>query len=406
MITKVMLAVSLLSVFITFVSCAPTPDFDSHISSIVRPYRFSIAEWEFQTIPHEIKQRLSDKPQKADDAVTTYLSLIEQGKALNSEIYMTNAIDNHSDTIETELNTIQQEKTALKNTVVEIITRQIKDVLAQEGIFNPIDNHLSLNVYFPPLSFTLENPPYLLVISPRDRIESLKEIEIRQGTNLEQIEDIEKKVDNLGVSSLVVELGGFGGTYPTLVSENSSLRFTIDTAIEEWLHQYLVFKPLGFRYLLDVTGIATNYEIATINEAVASMVSKEIGSMVYEKYYSHHENIQNHPPNSGFDLNREMRDIRKTVDKFLAEGETEQAEEFMRQKQQYLASMGYYIRKLNQAYFAFYGTYADSPTSIDPLGLELKELRNQSPSLKDFLDTVANLTCRQDLQHSLKLDKT
>ena len=97
-----------------------------------------------------------------------------------------------------------------------------------------------------------------------------------------------------------------------------------------------------------------------------------------------------------------MRNIRRAVDNYLARGEIEQAEEFMEQKRQYLASTGYYIRKLNQAYFAFYGTYADSLISISPVGLELKELRSQSTSLKEFLDRVAAMTSRQDLIESIK----
>jgi hypothetical protein len=97
-----------------------------------------------------------------------------------------------------------------------------------------------------------------------------------------------------------------------------------------------------------------------------------------------------------------MREIRKTVDKYLAQGEIEQAEEFMEQKRQYLVSMGYYIRKLNQAYFAWHGTYADKPTSISPIGLELKELRKKCASLKKFLSTVAMMTNRQDLSDSIK----
>jgi len=74
----------------------------------------------------------------------------------------------------------------------------------------------------------------------------------------------------------------------------------------------------------------------------------------------------------------------------------------MEQKRQYLASKGYYIRKLNQAYFAFHGTYADSPTSISPIGPELKELRSRSASLKDFLNTVSGMTNRQELIDSIK----
>ncbi len=218
---------------------------------------------------------------------------------------------------------------------------------------------------------------------------------------MKEIADIEARVDKLGVSSLVVKLGGLS-TYPAFVTNEASLRFTIDTATHEWLHQYLVFKPLGFLYLLDLTSVSRNYEIATMNETLVSMVSKEIGSIVYEKYYPEYGNDGNQTAESEFDFNREMREIRKTVDKYLARGEIEQAEEFMKQKRQYLASMGRYIRKLNQAYFAFYGTYADRPTSISPIGLELKELRSQSASLKDFLNTVPIRTSRQDLRDSIK----
>ncbi len=97
-----------------------------------------------------------------------------------------------------------------------------------------------------------------------------------------------------------------------------------------------------------------------------------------------------------------MREIRRAVDNYLARGEIEQAEEFMEQKRQFLAAKGYHIRKLNQAYFAFHGTYADSPTSISPIGVELKELRSQSTSLKDFLETVAAMISRQDLADRVK----
>ena len=233
----------------------------------------------------------------------------------------------------------------------------------------------------------------------------MREITLLQSISPEEIDDIEDKVDELGVSSLVLALGGLGATYPTFVTNEASLRFTIDAATEEWLHHYLIFKPLGFLYLFDLTGVSRNYEIATMNETLVGMVSKEIGSMVFSTYYSGHADngaYQNQEADADSPFNREMREIRRAVDNYLARGEIEPAEEFMEQKRQYLASMGYHIRKLNQAYFAFYGTYADRPTSISPIGLELKELKSQSASLKDFLDAVASMTGRQDLIASLK----
>ena len=139
-----------------------------------------------------------------------------------------------------------------------------------------------------------------------------------------------------------------------------------------------------------------------MNETLAGMVSQEIASMVFQKYYSGYEHQQKQPTEVEFDFNREMREIRRAVDDYLARGEVEPAEDFMEERRQYLASMGYYIRKLNQAYFAFHGAYADSPTSIDPIGLEFKQLRSRSASLKDFLNTAAAMSSRQDLSLSIE----
>lgn len=383
------------------------PDFDDQLSTIVKPYRFSIINWELKTLLGGGKQsNLEEEVAAEPNQVTRYFSLVKRMNALKSEIKAVNTGGGpgNSGPLESELSIMEEQKAALEDVVREIMTRQIKETLAEQGIFNPVDKYIKLKIGFPPVNFRLEQPPHLLVVSPRDRIESIRQITLEQNLSLEKTEDIEAKVDKLEVSSLVVKLGGFGGTYPTFVVNDASLRFTVDTAIEEWLHQYLVFKPLGFLYLLDVTGVAGNYDIATMNETVASMVSKEIGAMVYEKYYSQYEGDekQSQGAEPEFDFNREMREIRQAVDTYLAQGEIELAEEFMEEKRQFLASKGYYIRKLNQAYFAFHGTYADRPTSISPIGQELRQLRNQSTSLKEFLDTVTVMTSRQDLINKLK----
>jgi predicted nucleic acid-binding Zn-ribbon protein len=408
---RLIVGMSLLLVCWFGVGCAPARDFDNRLEAIVEPYRFSIVKWEAEVIFDEADQWILTGNEKIGDEaplVIQYFSLIERIEILKSEIEAINSGRGQGDmtSLEAELSRLQEQKAALQETVERIIERQVRETLAQQGIFNPIDEYIRLEVSFPPLNFKLDTPPYLLVISPRDKIESMREITLLPSLSLEEIEDIEARVDKLGVSSLVIELGGFGAIYPSLVANDASLRTTIDTATEEWLHQYLVFKPLGFLYLLDLTGVYRDYEIATMNETLASMVSKEIGSIIYQKYYSCYENdyIQGQGTGSGFDFNQEMREIRREVDEYLALGEIERTEEFMEQQRQYLASMGYYIRKLNQAYFAFYGTYADSPTSVSPIGVELKELREQSASLKDFLDTVAAMTSRQNLRDSLKLN--
>ena len=400
---------SLLLVSLLGTGCTPDRDFDIRLNPIVKPYRFSLLKWEFKTIPYEAKQWLFGKHGEVTDQADTvaeYFSLVERIRSLESEIEAINT-DNRQDDLaplEAELNRLQEQRMALDSKVEIIIASQIKEVLAEQSIFNPMDKYIRLKIRFPPLGFRLEKSPHLLVISPRDRIESMREISLQQNLSLEETASIETRVDKLGVSSLVVEPGGLGATYPTFVANNAGLRFTIDTATEEWLHQYLAFKPLGFLYLLDLAGVARNYEIATINETLASMVSKEISSIVCQEYYPKYENgaDEKQTVEPEFDFNREMREIRRAVDEYLARGEVKQAEEFMEQKRRYLVSMGYQIRKLNQAYFAFHGTYADSPTSISPIGVELRKLREQSTSLKDFLNTVAAMTSRQELSDSIK----
>jgi len=363
-----LIVISLLLLCLFGGSCIPK-GFNSQLGSIVKPYRFSIARWESRTIIQEAKQWLSGKHREngQTDAVVEYFSLVERIKSLESKIAAINAGNKQGNlaSLEAELSRLEEQRAALADKVEGIMASQIKEALSEEGIFNPMDKYIRLRVNFPQLDFKLEPPPYLLVISPRDRIESMREIPLKQNLTLKEIESIEARVDKLGVSSLVVALGGLGATYPTFVANDASLQFTIDTATEEWLHQYLVFRPLGFLYLLDLTGVSRNYEIVTMNETVASMVSKEIGTIVSEKYYPGYES--NAQQESEFDFNHEMREIRRTVDAYLARGEITQAEEFMEQKRQYLVSMGYPIRKLNQAYFAGLTLIARPP--LVPSGL-------------------------------------
>ncbi len=388
--------------------CAAPKDFHKRLSQLVRPYRFHVVQWEASTFAEGVKQVFRGRDKAAADEmekVNDYFATVVRIKTLKSEIEAVKAGNKAGELapLEAELSELQPKRDSLINAVERVIAGQIRDILVQQDIYHPADRYLKLKMVFPPVDFKLDKPPHLLVISPRDRIESMREIVLRQEVAVAEMEQIEGEVDKLDVSSIVVGLGGFGGTYPVFVTNEASLRFTVDAAAEEWLHQYLSFKPLGFRYVLDLIGVARNYEIATMNETVASMISKEIGGMVVESYYPDLQSTDGEQnPKSGFDFDSEMREIRRAVDEYLAQGEVEQVEAFMEAKRQYLASKGYHIRKLNQAYFAFYGAYADRPTSVSPIGDELQRLREQSASLKEFLTTVSSLTCRQDLLESLK----
>jgi len=352
----VVLAITPLSNLLISGSCAVGGRFDTSLNSIVAPYRFSVVVWEANAITHELGQLVHGRNEDTDYTTDLVMEYFYAG---------------------------EERKKSLEDTVERILEIQIKEILVERDLYG-----------FPPINLRLGTPPRLLVISPRVRIESMREIVLGSSLSLQEIEDIEARADGLGVSSLVVKTGGFGGLYPSLVTNSASLKSTIDTAVEEWVHQYLSFKPLGFRYVLDLLGIERNYEIATMNETVASMVSEEIGTIICERYYPE----QKEPQEDTSDFDREMREIRLAVDDYLARGEIEQAEEFMERRRLHLLSQGHYIRKLNQAYFAWHGTYADEPSSVSPIGVELRQLRSECSSVREFIDTVAEMTNRQDLK--------
>ncbi len=393
LVTIVLLLLSMVA------GCAPDRDFDTHLREITGPYRFNLIKWEFNALISEAGKLFSRRDENTDNATAVYFTNIERIKRLESEIKAVGAGKWQGDlaSLEDELGERQRQNAELAELVERHLETQIREAFSRQGIYNPLDKCVSIRIGYPPVNIHIDRPPHLLVVSPRDRIESIREVTLLPDMSEEDMASIEAEIDSLGVSSLVVGLGGLS-TYPSYVTDKADVRFMLDTAGEEWLHQYLSFTPLGFLYVLDLAGIRRDYDIATMNETVASMISKEIGAIIYEQYYATVETDDaEQAADSGFDFNKEMREIRKAVDDYLARGEIEQAEEFMEQKRQYLAENGYNIRKLNQAYFAFHGAYADSPTPISPIGAELKELRSRSASLREFLDTVTGMTGRQDL---------
>jgi hypothetical protein len=382
-------------------------DFDDRLEEITDGFRFDFVRWEINTLDDELRKLIRggpDIPDDATDAVIEYFANAAEIKRLEAEIAGITAGTRQGDLASAgqKLEQLRQTNSASADLVERVIESQVREVLIELGIDSPLVKYTGQIIKFPPVNFTMDRLPHLLVISPRDRIESIRETALLPEMTTQQKELIEAEADKLGVSSLVVGLGGIA-TYPNFVSNTGSLRFVLNTICEEWLHQYLTFTPLGFRYLLDLAGIKRDYEIATMNETVAGIVSKEIGEIIYDRYYAVESNeSEGTPAAPSFDFNKEMREIRIAVDAYLLDGEIETAEEFMEEKRQYLADNGYIIRKLNQAYFAFHGAYADAPTSVSPIGSELRELRNRSTSLKDFLDITSAMTGRQDLIRSIE----
>ena len=237
----------------------------------------------------------------------------------------------------------------------------------------------------------------------------MKQTIVKPDITASQSDQLESSLDSRNVSSLVIPLGGFGATYPSFVIESSDLKYTLSTIAEEWTHQYMAFRPLGFRYVLELTGVSNNADIAALNETAVGIAAQEIGGLVYQKYYAAYypavDEREIKPKPAQFDFNAAMRETRLHVDALLAAGQVDEAESYMEERRQMIVSHGYNIRKLNQAYFAFYGSYAYDGTSVDPIGDQVRQLRAQSASLRDFFQTASGLTSRQALLEVLSRQK-
>jgi len=265
----------------------------------------------------------------------------------------------------------------------------------------------------PPVVIRFTRLPTILIVSPRDRIERVGSYALEHGLTVDQMERIEADVDReLGVSSLIVPLGGLA-VWPAMLIETGYLPSVYEVSAHEWAHHYLAFFPLGLNY-------AASSELTTLNETVASIVGAEIGWAVLDRYYpdlapAPPDYTPQPPPDQGtpegtaeatpaFDFRAEMRATRVEVDRLLAEGRIEDAEAYMEARRRVFVEHGYAIRKLNQAYFAFYGSYADEPgaSGADPIGPALRDLRYYSGSLRAFVQTVRALTSLADLQAALE----
>jgi len=396
-----LILVGLLMPACTFVA---TAHLDQELRSIVKPYTFNLWKHELEAAFRGLKEIIRPGGEvKADDTamVREYFMLVEQIKAIKSMIAASDGDDEEAEMLAEALTRLEERRTEIEDKTRRILAEQIEQVLVDKGIRNPLDKYLGIELVFPPLIFELEGPPNLLVISPRDRIELDKRILMSPDLELGEKEAIESQVDDLDVSSLIVGLGGFAGVWPTMVAEDNELRHTINLVVEEWFHQYLAFRPLGFLYLLDSIGVRGNVDVVTMNETLAGMVSEEITSEVLSTFYEG-EAMEDQFDQAGFDFDEEMRQTRRAVDEFLSLGEIEEAEKFMEERRQQFVGEGYYIRKLNQAYFAFHNIYAYKPASVSPIDEDLRELRAQSDSLEEFLDEVVGMTSYDDLRRAVR----
>jgi hypothetical protein len=263
--------------------------------------------------------------------------------------------------------------------------RQVADAYRAAGLAR--GQPLPVPGLFPPVLVALTAPPNVLVVAPRTALRVISST-VLQPTDVETQESIEASADSNGVSSLVAPIGGLA-TYPAMVLEDDSAQRVLAAIAHEWMHQYLVFYPLG-------AGYWNSQETREINETTAEMIGQEVGNSVVATLGLAAPSTAPPaaPATTGFDFASFMRQTRARTEALLAAGRVDRAEAYMRARRDQLARHGYSIRKLNQAYFALYGSYGEgyAASPANPIPGLLHALRDKSASLGDFVMRVRGVT--------------
>jgi hypothetical protein len=340
--------------------------------------------------------------------VSSYFDLVKQEENLAakiSQIYTDPTIQDPQKKAAALLDQQTQDQNLLDEmapVVESILENQVSQVLADAGLTLGGQPTPSVLFHTTPL-------PKALIVSPRDTIRQDVNISLLANLSLEQITELESTISKkLNVSVLIVDIGGVG-VYPTMVMQSSSPTWVITTIAHEWTHNFLTLRPLGMNY-------DTDNPLRTMNETTAEIVGTEIGNRVIARFYPELKSASSLPAQSRygmadtsaavepFDFDKEMHTTRVHVDELLKEGKIDEAENYMEQRRQVFVENGYLVRKINQAYFAFYGAYAENAVGAageDPVGPAVRKLRAQSSSVADFLNRISWMTSFSQLQKAV-----
>jgi len=356
-------------------------------------YEYHIWKWQADTFTSTGFARIGIGPNPdataGEEAVLKYFALTSriraETEAANPDAGLVEVLDN--------------ERATYENDVERLVERFITEAIKSNGhLQQRLPLFRGILITWPPVAFELTSPPRLLVRSPRDRIERDGDTLLKTDLSLRDIEAIEADTDSDDTVSLVISIGGLAA-YPAIIRDDRTYNAVLETAAHEWVHHYLAFFPLGRQW-------GKGGDSETLNETTANVAGREIAFLVRQANpIEFPDNLDGRAPSrpvSGIDFNAEMRALRIEVDGLLAEGNVMGAEQRMEAKRLYFNENGIPIRKINQAYFAFYGTYADSPQSSNPVGPKVDRVWELTGDVGVFLMFMREVTNVADLDAILE----
>lgn len=388
----------------------PPQDLKYRLGAASTHYAFNFATWEIEALARKTAvgllapQRFLDEETRAG-FVLDYLTQVREARQIANAIndaYTDPEIADPEATTASQQASLADLRAQMRRTglVAEVILGEQVSVVLTQGGFGTLAQIL------PPVSGTFTPLPYLLVISPREVIESTYQRSLIAGLTAADQDDIEQRIGAQfpDHSVYVTTIGGLA-VYPSMLLESSSIDWIGDVFAHEWAHHYLIASPLGFYY--DRSG-----ETRTINETTASLLGEWAGQEIVLRYYTafldrpkrlpqsltRAQEVAAEPPQ--FDFNAEMHRTRINVDAMLAEGKIKEAEWYMEAQRRYFVAQGYRLRRLNQAYFAFHGAYASTPgaSGSDPIGPAVRHAWAISATPRDFIRALGPVTSLAELR--------
>ena len=374
------------------------PSGDFHVTPVERiasEHIFSLLEWEAANFPKKWIRAVGylvpgAKPSRDERLaiVDEYLEVVRradkerrrvEGAAQLGGVGGSTAAAKTAAASDEYLRELLAEKRRLQPEAEEALEAEISAVLADFGFQSRV------GLIWPPLDFRFTQPPTLLVISPRNEIRMVGGVFLDPEIEPFDRDAVEKRVvEELGYSAYVDDLAGLA-TFPNMVNDLYTARTIARTAAHEWLHAYWFFHPFGRNYF-------ASDEMTTLNETAATLAGNELGDIAFARMGGDlSENARRYAAESQAnpDFTAFMRETRIEAERLLNEGMVDAAEDYMRKRQWELRLRGYYIRKLNQAYFAFRGRYGDSPASVSPVGERMRELRSYAADVGEFINMVS-----------------
>ena len=355
------------------------------------PYEYHLWKWEANNLLDNAFARLGVGPEP-DDAQG--LAAVQSYFRLTSELRAQNDAENPDLGL---IDTLTSERAAYENDVERLVERYIDEAVTGAGLQQGLPLFSDVKITWPPVDFELTSPPRLLVRSPRSVIKRDGDKLLKNDLTLRDIEGIEARADTKDSVSLVISIGGLAA-YPAIVRDDRSFDSLLETASHEWTHHYLAFFPLGQQW-------GKGGDAETLNETTANIAGREIANLIRKRHPislpAGEDGQAPAAPAPTVDFNKEMHDLRLQVDALLGEGKVDEAEKAMEAKRLFLADHGITIRKLNQAYFAFYGTYADTPASSNPVGPKIELVWQLTKDVGIFLREMREVTNVRDLDATI-----